>query len=524
MLAINDMEQQLSEAVQNNDIPGFALSVFNDSEVLYEKSFGLTNWEESNQQITENTLFRIGSVSKSLTATLIMKLVEEGLLELDVPITNYIEKFTLQNELYAKIITLRMLLSHTSGLPNGGDIEGPRDQSGWETYIDEVVSNLELENPPGALYHYSNHGFNIAGYVAQSVCQKPFAELMKEYVFQPLGMERTMYDPLEAMTYPLALAHEKTEHGEWKVQHKFAENVTNYPSFFAMSTLHDMSRFAMMHLNKGVFEGRTFLKPETIEEMHKKHYDNYTLNDFGSCLGVFTERTRGLNMLWHSGEISTYKCIYYLIPEKKLGFITMATQDVGWEIIDQLIETFIGPAEETEMKKVQVDGEILKSFEGNYLGVTKGYASVTREADSLVMEWNGEKLLLEAVRNDLFVGKYNKENISVGFRVLDSVDRYAIINGSPCKNTDIERRIAPVADAWKAYEGTYADGVFQFGFTTKGDTPYFVDEGQLYPCFPITKSLFYAGEYGVLEFSKDTGEGKVLRVQGAWRFEYVNQV
>ncbi|PAF23118.1 hypothetical protein CHH49_00725 [Terribacillus saccharophilus] len=139
---------------------------------------------------------------------------------------------------------------------------------------------------------------------------------MKEYVFQPLGMERTMYDSVEAMTYPLALAHEKTEHGEWKVQHKFAENVTNYPSFFGMSTLRDMSRFAMMYLNKDILGGKTFLKPETIEEKHKKHYDNYTLNEFGSCLGVFTEENRGLNTLWHSGEISTYKCIYYLIRKE----------------------------------------------------------------------------------------------------------------------------------------------------------------------------------------------------------------
>lgn len=393
MLNIKGIESYIEEQIKNKEVPGFALSIFNESEVLYKKSFGLTNWEEKNQPITEDTIFRIGSVSKSLTATLIMKLVEEGLLDLDVPITNYIKEFALKNDMYTKPITLRLLLSHTAGLPNGGDMEGPRDQAGWKAYMDEVVPNLELENSPGALYHYSNHGFNIAGFVAQSVCQKPFAELMKEYIFQPLGMERTMYDPLEALTYPLALAHEKTERREWKVQHKFIENVTNYPSFFAMSTLHDMSRFAMMHLNKGLFEGRTFLKPETIEEMHKKHYDNYTLDEFGSCLGMFTERNCGLKMLWHSGEISTYKCIYYLIPEKKLGFVTMATQDVGWEIIDQLIETFIGPAEEPEFTPVQVNGKFLKSFEGNYLGVTKGYAAVTREDNSLVMEWNGEKLL-----------------------------------------------------------------------------------------------------------------------------------
>jgi CubicO group peptidase (beta-lactamase class C family) len=188
MLEIREVEDQLIELIDNIEVPAMAVSIFNETDILYEKTLGYTNWEEKGEAITPDTVFRIGSVSKTLTATLIMSLVEKGKLDLDFPIYKYVDTFKLQNEAYAKTVTLRMLLSHTAGLPNGGDIEGPRDQSGWEGYINETVPNLDLVNPPGALYSYSNHNFNIAGYVAQHVCGKLFAELVKEYVLEPLGI------------------------------------------------------------------------------------------------------------------------------------------------------------------------------------------------------------------------------------------------------------------------------------------------------------------------------------------------
>ncbi|KEK21836.1 serine hydrolase domain-containing protein [Bacillus gaemokensis] len=522
MLSIKDIELQIEEHIKNKIVPGFTLSIINETELLYEKAFGLMNWEESKQAIVTDTLFRIGSVSKSFTATLIMKLVEEGILDLDVPICTYIEGFTLQNKEHARTITLRMLLSHTAGLPDGGDIEGPRDQTGWISYIEEIVPNLELMNPPGALYSYGNHAYNLAGYVAQSVCKKSFAELMKEYVFNPLGMNRTMYDPLEAMTYSLALAHEKTEKGDWKVQHKFAENVTNYPSFFGMSTITDLSRFAMMHLNKGVLDGKTFLRAEIIEEMHKKQIDNYTLTEFGSCLGLITEKERGCEMLWHSGAISTYTCFLVLFPEKKLGFLTMATQDYGWEIIEMLMNQFIGPAVEPKITPVHVDPDYWRNYEGNYLGAKRGFVSVTNEEASLMMEWNGEKLRLEPVRTDFYIARHNGETISVGFQVMDSGVKYVIINGSPCKCTNLQREHVQEVE-WKGYEGTYSGGVFEFDFLTKEGNPVFIDEDQHFPCFPITASIFYAGEYGLLRFTKDAGESPVLSIQDAWHLEYVGE-
>ncbi|GIN87423.1 hypothetical protein J6TS2_38090 [Heyndrickxia sporothermodurans] len=524
MFHFKDIELEIEKQVQNKVVPGFAISIINETEILYKKAFGLVNWEESKQPITTDTLFRIGSVSKCLTGTLIMKLVEEGILDLDVPICTYIKELTLKDKEQACTITLRMLLSHTAGLPDGGELEGPRDQTGWMSYLMDIVPNLELVNPPDLLYSYGNHAYNLAGYVAQTVCKKPFAELMKKYVCYPLGMNRTMYDPLEALTYPFALAHEKTAQGDLKVQHKFAENVTNYPSFFGISTITDLSRFAMMHLNKGILDGKTYLKPETIEDMHRKQVDNYTLNEFGSCLGLLTNQERGYEMLWHSGAISTYKCILVLFPKKKLGFLTMATQDFGWEIIDKLMDHLIGPLIEPKVvpTKTNFDFNCQKYYQGNYLGAKRGFVSIKVEGKSLLMEWNGQRIQLEAIKQDFYIARCNNETISVGFKVMESGIKYVIINGSPCKSTNLQREYVHSKE-WKDYEGTYSGGIFQFEFLTKEGTPIFVDEDQHFPCFPITSSLFYAGEYGILRFTKSSGKSPVLTIQDAWSYEYVGE-
>jgi CubicO group peptidase (beta-lactamase class C family) len=119
MLNFIKIEEKANELLQK--APGMAVSIFSNNEILFEKGFGVTNTEEQGVEVTPDTMFRIGSVSKTLTATLIMKLVEQEKLELDLPIVNYIPELKLSNQEAVNKITLCMLLSHTAGLPDGGD-------------------------------------------------------------------------------------------------------------------------------------------------------------------------------------------------------------------------------------------------------------------------------------------------------------------------------------------------------------------------------------------------------------------
>jgi CubicO group peptidase (beta-lactamase class C family) len=120
MLNIYKLEQRIEEQMQATHVPGLALAIVKDQEVMYARGFGVTSVEDAGLAVTPQTLFRIGSVTKSLTGTMIMRLVEQGKLDLDKPVKAYIDRFTLSEQRAAEQVTLRMLLSHTSGLPTRG--------------------------------------------------------------------------------------------------------------------------------------------------------------------------------------------------------------------------------------------------------------------------------------------------------------------------------------------------------------------------------------------------------------------
>jgi CubicO group peptidase (beta-lactamase class C family) len=132
-------------------VPAVALAVVSEQESLYAKGFGLTSVEEGGAPVTSRTLFRIGSVTKSLVATAIMRLVENGQLDLDQPLKTYVEWLRFIEPHAEAKITLRMLLSHTSGLPKDSYI-GSRDADGLERYVREQIPRYLFVAPPGRLY------------------------------------------------------------------------------------------------------------------------------------------------------------------------------------------------------------------------------------------------------------------------------------------------------------------------------------------------------------------------------------
>lgn len=150
--------------------------------LTYAKGFGVTSVEDGGLPVTPETLFRVGSITKPLTGTAIMRLVEAGKLDLDTPIKTYIDGFRLSDPEATEQVTLRMLLSHTAGLPTDGQHFGLRDPQGLEISIREEIPTYALIAPPNRVMSYSNPGVNIAVYVAEIVSGKSYTELMQDLV------------------------------------------------------------------------------------------------------------------------------------------------------------------------------------------------------------------------------------------------------------------------------------------------------------------------------------------------------
>lgn len=516
------LEKQINEQMVSQSIPGFSMAIVQGQEVVYSKGFGVTNKEEGGIPVTANTLFRIGSLSKPLTATAIMVLVDRGILNLDIPIKEYVPFFTLKDQTAASKITLRMLLSHTAGLPDGTDIVGSRNLDALKYYIQNDVPQLTSIAPPGLIFSYSNHGFNIAGYVAEFVTKKYFPEFMQEVLFNPLGMSRTVYDPLLAMTFPVALGHERTETGD-KVVRPFYENAANYPSWFAMSTAEDYAKFLLMHMNAGQLGNQSLLSASAVKEMQKLQVSRYNLHQLGCGLSFITEEYNGVQTLRHGGAIGTYTSFILAAPEKKMAIVTMSSQDYGidlaYDIMDKLLE--VEPLH-IQPKTMTPNSLNWKQYAGYYLGNLNGLARIFIDGQQLKMQLNGKEMTLHAYEENLYFAKDTEGNpiATVGFVCgeRDEVN-YIVLDGQFCKRVEKELISQPRTNE-SSLEGTYSNGSVSYGLKVIKDQLFMLDEDQQLFCQPLFGNFFYTEEQGLLEI-QEIEKQKIMIIQDNWKFEKV---
>lgn len=490
--------------------PGFTVSVFTNSEVLFQKGYGVTNSEEQGVDITPTTLFRIGSVSKTLTATLIMKLGEQGLLELDCPIKEYIPDLQLSEPKAVEIITLRMLLSHTAGLPDGGDLFGNRENDALEKYVREEVPNLPFVAPPNTMYSYGNHSINLAAYAAERVTGKRFAQLMNDEIFTPLEMNRSMYDPLKAMTYPLALQHEKTGDWAFKVQHTFPENVACHGSFFCITNAQDMTIFGQMYLNGGKHKDKNILEPNSLEQIFTYQANRFTIPQSSIGICWIKDIENGVTYWWHSGAIGTYRSFIVLIPEHNIGVFTAANNNVGWEIVEEILDQ-IGTKDEVKQNGQETNIQKINSAAGYYLSAKSGLLHIHLDDGVPRINHNGKLLSLISVQEDHVVGVNENGEVAASIGFVNHPD-YLMVNGSPSKKlTEPLNKLD--SGSWSDFFGVYKQGEMDFTFYFEGDLPFLYDGDDKLASTYLFENKFFCPGYGLLEFDED-----ILKIQNAWQF------
>lgn len=321
MLDVARLDQQMHEHLVRYRIPAMSISILHGEDTLYSGGFGTTDVEEG-RPVTTRTLFRIGSLTKLLTAVAVLRLVDHGYLHLDEPIHSYVPELQFSTPALAHVVTLRMLMSHLAGLPTDWVHQGARDPDGLERHLLDDLPHYVLHSPPGMMYYYSNLGMNIAGYIASRVIKLPFTTLMQEVVFRPLGMHRTTFDPLVAMTYPLALSH-RLEHDHLYVERDPVENTAHYPTGFAFSTVEDLSIFARMLLQKGEHHHQPFLSRALVAEMQTPQIpigqgiDHHYGLPF--AIGLYKDHRR----MYHEGKIQNYHATFEMLPDSGLAAIVL---------------------------------------------------------------------------------------------------------------------------------------------------------------------------------------------------------
>jgi CubicO group peptidase (beta-lactamase class C family) len=286
------------------------------------------------------TIFSIQSMSKSFTALAVLMAVQDGLVDLDTPIAEYLPDFTV-NSIYDKhperLITLRHLLTHRAGFtheaPFGSNYDGRND---FARHI-ASISATWLRFPVGYRPEYSNLGIDLAGYILQVRSGMPFERYVQQKVLEPLGMTGTTLDmDVIEKTANRAIGH--VPYAE-----RVPLRIPMIPAGGVYTNVRDMARYLRFHINKGVLDGRRMLRADLLEEMHTIQFAAPGQRS-GWGLGLMRDPSSDSYAVYHSGGGSGFESDMVMYPEKHLGIVLLTNaegHDVGQSRLRALVQTVL---------------------------------------------------------------------------------------------------------------------------------------------------------------------------------------
>ena len=300
--------------LEREDIAGATVAVVKDGKVMFSKGYGYSDVAAKKPVIPETTMFRPGSVSKLFTWTSVMQLVEQGKLDLDKDVNEYID-FKIPDA-FGKPITVKNLLTHTPGFEEQvkdlitNRVETPDLGAYLKTHIPGRIF------PPGTVPAYSNYGAALAGYIVERVSGEPFEQYVQDHIFKPLAMTHSTFDqPLPSELAPnmsngYKLASDKAEP---------FETVTPAPAGSLSSSAIDMAQFMIAHLQNGKYGDAKILNPETAQLMHSRLFG---LDPAANAMayGFYEESRNGHRIIGHAGDTECFHSDLHLVLDAGLGF------------------------------------------------------------------------------------------------------------------------------------------------------------------------------------------------------------
>ena len=524
MVETRELEETLAGWMNRHLTPGLAAAIVIDGEIVLLRGYGRTRVDEGAALVTETTLFRILSTTKMLVGTVMMRLVEQGTLELDAPISRYLPWLHLSRAGLEDQITLRHLLSHTSGLCTfPGDFTS-RDPDGLDVWAHEYLPRYPVLTPPGRVWLYSNTGLSLAAYIAQTVTATPFPHLMQDQLFTPLGMEHTTFDPLAALTYPCAQGHRRLSDGGWEVEHQFVQNIAWDPAGGTLSCVQDLSQVALLYLHHGTVGSQRLLFAETIALMQTPQVKYWTRDEEGYGLTWATYEYKGQALVRHNGGgVSSFQSVFILSPTQHAGLVLLANGGLQSELVHELLDALLAlPVPESQPVLPAGFEADWPAFCGTYLGPYTGLVEVEIEGKQLCLTRNGTRYALEPHCQHHYLGKADNglEVISVGFPAQRSpadLAEFVVVDDSPCERLASPPELAADPESWTRLVGTYelpaATLMPERTLTVdvEQQTLFLTFRAQRMRCLPISPTTF-ACDAGLITFL-ETASSFILEFQ-----------
>jgi CubicO group peptidase (beta-lactamase class C family) len=357
--------------MKDNHIAGATLSVVKDGEIFLAKGYGYADLEERKPVDPDRTMFRPGSVSKLITWTAVMQLVEQGKIDLDADVNTYLEDFKIP-ETFPEPITMTHLMTHTPGFEEKATGMGARSVDDLIRVGDFLKKYMPARvRPPGVITSYSNYGTALGGYIVEVVSGLPFETYVKDYIFNPLRMTHSTFSqPLPADLAEHMSVGYKFENGIFKAdEFELIHGMTPAGSMSASGA--DMARFMIAHLQKGRFGETRILEEETANLMHTQLFahDPHVL---GNAHGFWEMRYNDVYALEHGGDTMLFHSFLVLLLDHNLGFFVSYNSVGGGgparvQLVEAILDRYFPVKIKANLTPPSDFKKRAKKFTGTYL-------------------------------------------------------------------------------------------------------------------------------------------------------------
>ncbi len=307
----------IKEEMRTSRIPGLALGIVKNGEIAYLKSYGHAG---NGRNLTPQTPFLIGSLSKSFTAVATMQLAEADLLNLDAPVREYLPWFEMAGDYDVSTMTVRHLLVQTSGIPWEAGLSTLADDSSLALEEEiRALKDIALAHPPGEQYIYSNTNYNILGLIIEKVSEQGYMAHVENDIFKPLEMQDSYLSKNDGIDGGMSEGHLKWFSFPVATDIQYLDN--SLAAGFIISSAEDMSRYLLMHLGEGSYNQSIILSKAGAAELHTP--GKVADGESEYAMGLVVREVEGASLVMHDGATQGFNSGMIFSPKDQWGVVVL---------------------------------------------------------------------------------------------------------------------------------------------------------------------------------------------------------
>lgn len=422
-----DLAAELARRAEELEVPGSAVGIYLDGEEHYAYH-GVTSIENP-LAVDETTLFQFGSTGKTYTATAILRLVDQGRVDLAAPVRTYVPELRLKDESVAEKVTVLHLLNHTAGWAGDYENNTGNGDDALARYV-AGMADIDQVSPLGTEVSYNNASYSLAGYLIEKVTGTTYEEAIQQLVLDPLGMTDTWFFPNDVMTRRFAVGHIRSADATIQVARPWALPRNGNPAGGMSATATDQIAWAAFHLRDGRAADGTQVVPAELIRAMREPTVQMPGNALGDAVGIswMLRSVGGVLVAEHGGTTIGQHSAFALVPERRFGVIVLTNcgpngEQLNSDLVKWALEAYLGVVE-PEPDVIDADPDLLGQYAGDYDSAALAVAITGADGRLIVKLSVKPEVLAE-------VGEVDQFDAPIPLGLLaGGADRYVVTDGA----------------------------------------------------------------------------------------------